>query len=628
MTAPAPPAPAITTSAPARNWRQRLPRRTVRLRLTLLYGGLFLICGAVLLAITYVFVQNRLPVAASISGQSDAGGTVSHSAVFCAVNSPGHIATPLPLNGCATLLNQQRSEELTQLITSSGIALAIMAAVSAGLGWLVAGRVLRPLRTITTAARRISASNLNQRLALDGPDDELAELGQTFNGLLARLERAFGAQRQFVANASHELRTPLARQRTLVEVALRDPNPTVGSLQAVCERVLATGEEQERLIEALLTLARSQRGLDRREPLDLAAVTGEAVAASEPEARSRGLRVHTTLAEAPALGDARLAGRLAANLVDNAVRHNVPGGWIEVAAGLRSGRGVLSVANTGPVIPPEKVDLLFQPFGRLEAARVGRDGLGLGLSIVTAIAAAHDADLRARPLPGGGLEVEVHFPRPSAGSRPISGRGRSVAARPRPARSGPRPTRPDLPGQRAAESSGTSSSAIWAAFRAAPLRRLSPQTKKSMALGSSRLCRTRPTHVGSVPTTSAGVGNSPRSGSSSSTTPGASLSTHCASGRDTSRLNIACTATECPVTTGTRTQVADTFRRGIPRILRVSSRIFSSSEDQPASRSEPAHGTTFSASGAGNGPKSPTTPRRSPARWPTVRLPATLSSCA
>jgi signal transduction histidine kinase len=405
---------------PARRWR--LPRRTVRLKLTLLYGALFLACGAALLAITYVLVENRLPVMVTTHDQTT--GTSGSLGVVCFQNFSGAGSsatapslTPETIGGCSTVahaMDAQRGSELNQLLEESGIALAIMTVVSVALGWLVAGRVLRPLRTITTAARRISARNLHQRLALDGPDDELSELGKTFNGLLARLEGSFAAQRQFVANASHELRTPLARQRTLVEVALRDPNPTVGSLQAVCERVLATGEEQERLIEALLTLARSQRGLDRGEPLDLAAVTEDAVQASETGAQNRGLRVHSALAEAPALGDPRLAERLAANLVDNAVRHNVPGGWVEVVTGMRAGRGILSVANTGPVIPPEKVDLLFQPFGRLED-RVGRDGLGLGLSIVTAIAAAHDADLRARPLPGGGLEVEVHFPKLPAG---------------------------------------------------------------------------------------------------------------------------------------------------------------------------------------------------------------------
>src|SRR5258708_29697104 len=262
MTAPSQPAPA---SSP-RRWR--LPRRTVRLKLTLLYGALFLACGAALLAITYVLVEHRLPVAISVQGQTTSGGSVRQ---FCALNGTDPAAAQLPVTECTSLVNEERNTELNQLLEQSAIALAIMTVVSTGLGWLVAGRVLRPLRTITTAARRISARNLHQRLALDGPDAELSELRKTFNGLLARLEGSFAAQRQFVANASHELRTPLARQRTLVEVALRDPNPTLGSLQAVCERVLATGEEQERLIEARLTPARSQRGLDCPEPLGLAA---------------------------------------------------------------------------------------------------------------------------------------------------------------------------------------------------------------------------------------------------------------------------------------------------------------------------------------------------------------------
>ncbi len=413
MRVPAPPA--------AARWRLRLPRRTVRLKLTALYGALFLVSGAALLAVTYVFVANRIPAVATARGQAFSQGGLTE---VCAVTGNGALA-PTPLSGCTTLMhtiNAQRSNALNQLLIGSGIALGIMTVVSVVLGWLVAGRVLQPLRTITTAARRISASNLHQRLALDGPDDELTELGKTFNGLLARLEGSFGAQRQFVANASHELRTPLARQRTLVEVALRDPEPTVGSLRAACERVLATGEEQERLIEALLTLARSQRGLDRREPLDLATVTGDAVQASEPGAQGRGLSVRTSLAQAPAMGDPRLTGRLAANLVDNAVRHNTTGGWVEVTTGISDGRSVLAIANTGPVIPPDHVDLLFQPFGRLEATRVSGEGLGLGLSIVTAIAAAHDADLRARPRAGGGLEVEVYFPgRPAAASQGARG---------------------------------------------------------------------------------------------------------------------------------------------------------------------------------------------------------------
>jgi signal transduction histidine kinase len=401
---------------PARGgWRLRLPRRTVRLKLTMLYGALFLISGTVLLAVTYFLVEQKLPVVATTHGQSAGVGGATSGQQVCFIETTGGASPPpaLPSSGCGAVLSQYRHDELRQLLSGSGIALAIMAAASIGLGWLVAGRVLRPLRTITTAARRISASNLHQRLALDGPDDELRELGKTFNGLLARLEESFGAQRQFVANASHELRTPLARQRTLVEVTLRDTGATADGLRETLQRVLVTGEQQERLIEALLTLARSQRGLDRREPLDLGTVTGDALSAGAPEARRRGLRLQSSLGPAPALGDRRLAERLAANLVDNAVRHNVAGGRVEVTSGMRSGRGFLSVANTGPVIAREQVDLLFQPFGRLEATRLSRDardGLGLGLSIVTAIAAAHDADLRARPLPGGGLEVEVQFP--------------------------------------------------------------------------------------------------------------------------------------------------------------------------------------------------------------------------
>jgi signal transduction histidine kinase len=291
-----------------------------------------------------------------------------------------------------------------------------MTVMSAGLGWLVAGRALRPLRTITSAARSISASSLNARLALTGPDDELKELGDTFDGLLARLEATFAAQRQFVANASHELRTPLARQQTLIEVALATPEPSVGSLRATCERVLAAGQQQERLIESLLTLARSERGLDRREPVDVQAVTSEVVAARRPEAQARGVSLRADLGQAAALGDSRLAERLVANLVDNAIRHNIPGGTVWMTTSMDESRAFLSVTNTGPEVPLEQVERLFQPFQRLEAGRTARDGLGLGLPIAVAIAAAHGAELRARPHPGGGLEVEVRFPRVPAGT--------------------------------------------------------------------------------------------------------------------------------------------------------------------------------------------------------------------
>ncbi len=424
------------------------PRRTVRLRLTLMYGAVFLLCGTALLAITYILTEHDAltgPVMLSAhsvagsatpgpaspaagSGASGTGGAATGPSGsrtltrFCAGTVSGSAASaPAPIN-CSYLsrvLAQQRSDELGQLLTDCGVALAIMAMASIGLGWLMAGRVLRPLRTITAAAQRVSASNLNQRLALAGPDDELRDLGETFNGLLARLEGSFGAQRQFVANASHELRTPLARQRTLVEVALADPRRSAESLQAACERVLAAGEQQERLIEAMLTLARSQRGLDQREPLDLQATVTEVLRGHEAEAQGRGLRITTVLNPAATSGDPRLAERLAVNLVDNALRHNVPGGWVEVLTGVHAGRSVLSVVSSGPRLEQSEVGRLFEPFQRLGPERAGsREGHGLGLSIVVAIAAAHDAQLTARALPEGGLAVDVWFPPPADGWTP------------------------------------------------------------------------------------------------------------------------------------------------------------------------------------------------------------------
>ena len=417
-----------------RRWL-RLPRRTVRLRLTLVYGGLFLLSGAGLLAVTYGLVSNRLPVIATAHGGTAANvsGTAQRSTQVCFfAGQPGSAAPPppptagLPSNctNYTKLANQQRASELQQLLTESGVALAIMTVASIGLGWLVAGRVLRPLRTITTAAKRASASNLHERLAMTGADDELKELGDTFDRLLSRLEAAFGAQRQFVANASHELRTPLARLRTVMEVALADPARSVASLQTAGERVLAAGEQQERLIEALLTLARSQRGLDRREPVDLAAITDEVVLGHRPEAELRGLTVAARLGPAPALGDTRLAERLVANLVDNALRHNLAHGTIEVSTRACADRATVSVSNTGPVIPPDDVARLVLPFQRSGTDRTNNlDGLGLGLSIVAAIAEAHGAGLQANALPGGGLAVRADFPRAATWSclSPVSG---------------------------------------------------------------------------------------------------------------------------------------------------------------------------------------------------------------
>ena len=420
--APSRPLPPPPPPPPSR-FRFRAPR-TVRLRLTLLYVGLFLASAACLLVITYFLVAQQLPGTVTLrtsgggtpgtSGQVVTGGSGAGVAA-CAPPADGTLPTVAQMNDCVQQAAAGlRNDTLDQLLNESGVALGIMAVASVGLGWLMAGRVLSPLRTITAAARRISARSLHQRIAMSGPDDELKELGDTFDQLLGRLDASFRAQRQFVANASHELRTPLARQRTLLEVALRDKQATNASLRTACERALAAGEQQERLIAALLTLARGERGLDAFEPFDLGAVATGALAAVRDEAEARGVTVTTDLGAAPALGDSRLAEQLAANLADNAIRYNVAGGQVEIGTGDRDGRAFLTVSNTGPVIPPDQLGRLFQPFQRLDPGRSGsgpeRGGLGLGLAIVSAIAAAHGAELHAVTRAAGGLAVEVVFP--------------------------------------------------------------------------------------------------------------------------------------------------------------------------------------------------------------------------
>ena len=382
------------------------PRQTIRLRLTLLYGGLFVVAGVALLFVIYALVASNLAGGAT---QVNTNGTF-----FTQVGPNGAIVggSTQPLTDLSpqqvgdALMAQvaiQRSTELRQLLIVSGIALAIVAALSVLSGWLVAGRALAPLRVMTGKARRISEANLHERLAVAGPNDELKDLGDTFDGLLARLDAAFAAQKRFVANASHELRTPLTLQRAMVEVALADPNADTDTLRTVCQRVLHTGEAQERMIEALLTLARSQRGLDVRRTVDLAAVVTDVLAAygSGPVVRTQ-----------PALtfGDHRLVERLVANLADNAVRHNEPGGWITVDTSTVGGRPMLRVANGGPLIPPDRVGALFQPFLRLAERTGNGDGHGLGLSIVAAIAGAHGAEIAATANPTGGLTVTVLFP--------------------------------------------------------------------------------------------------------------------------------------------------------------------------------------------------------------------------
>ncbi|MBO3747550.1 HAMP domain-containing histidine kinase [Streptosporangiaceae bacterium NEAU-GS5] len=363
-------------------------RRTVRLRLTLIYGGLFLMAAVVLVALIYVLVEYS--------------------------PFPRAPAAPAPPGGAGLPATAPQEEQAARLLVNSLIALAAMAVAAMLLGWFMAARVLRPLGEMTATVRRITADRLDRRLAASGPDDELKELADTFDDLLDRLEAAFTAQRRFVANASHELRTPLTLQRAMAEVALTDTAADAESLRKVLERMLAAGTHQERLIEALLTLARSQQGLRHREPFDLATVVGQALDHHGEAA----VRIERSLQSAPVSGDRALIERLVVNLLDNAVRYNVPGGRVRVETAVRSGRPALRVLNNGPVIPPDRVDLLVQPFQRLDTGRkASGDGLGLGLSIVAAIVEAHQGALDVRPLPEGGLEVTVALnPPPAPGS--------------------------------------------------------------------------------------------------------------------------------------------------------------------------------------------------------------------
>jgi signal transduction histidine kinase len=409
-------------------WLRR-PRPTARLRLTLFYSALFVLSGACLLAIPYLLVRNEstgtIKVTTSRAGDSytyvGPDGRV-YGGTLALAPASGTRRTGFSSGQSRAVVEQlralavsQHASELHQLLLYSAIALAVMAVISVLLGWLVAGRVLRPVRVINATARRISATNLHQRLALGGPDDEFNELGITLNDLLERLDASFESQRRFVANASHELRTPLTVERTLLQVALTDPDMTLDTLRGVCEKLLTSGADQERLIDALLTLASSERGLEEPEPFDLAETVHHVVAQGALDRENKGLRAETTTAPAPTTGDPRLVQRLVSNLLDNAIRHNVPHGHLFVATGMRAGRPFVSVTNTGPVIPQTEISRLLEPFQQLGHQRTGhRNGHGLGLAIVVAIAAAHHADLSVRPRPEGGLAVEVTFsPQPS-----------------------------------------------------------------------------------------------------------------------------------------------------------------------------------------------------------------------
>jgi signal transduction histidine kinase len=386
-------------------------RRTVRSRMTLLYGALFLMSGAVLLAIASGFARARSTSRVRSVGQS-AGGTQSspHSQSQLA-QAEDRIRR---LQGQLVAAQHSRTPSVThELLVGSLIALAIMAAVSALLGWLMAGHALRPLRTITATARQISEDNLHERLAFAGPRDELKDLADTFDGLLERLEAAFTAQRRFVANASHELRTPLTTMRAALDVAMAKPDPPPAQTVALAGRLRGELNRVDDLLEGLLVLARAQHGaLPAAEVLALDDAIAAAVAARAAAISEAHLTLHQAGASgAMVAGSQALLRRMIDNVVDNAIVHNQPAGWI--TAGTRAGPAMarIVIENGGPVLDQAAVDQLAQPFTRLGADRIstGR-GSGLGLSIVAAIAAAHGGRLHLQARSGGGLRVTIELP--------------------------------------------------------------------------------------------------------------------------------------------------------------------------------------------------------------------------
>ena len=295
----------------------------------------------------------------------------------------------------------------------AGIVIVLSVLIGLWFAWQLAGLYLRPLRTLNATARDISATNLHRRLGLQGPDDEITQLGSTLDDLFGRLESSFESQRRFVANASHELRTPLAGQRTLLQVALADPDASTQSLRAACEEALTLGERQARLVDGLLTLASSERGIERQELLDLAEIATRVLVSRQPEAARRGIAIRGSLDPAPTTGDPILIESLIANLLDNAIQHNTPDGSVDLTTGPVTAASRLSVRNSGPIVPTAEVQRLFQPFQQLGHNRTGSgEGHGLGLAIVQAIAQAHHAHITAQSRSTGGLDIEVRFHSP------------------------------------------------------------------------------------------------------------------------------------------------------------------------------------------------------------------------
>jgi signal transduction histidine kinase len=411
----------------------RKPSLTIRLKLTLWYGLVFVLAGVVLIAANYFMVRNSLSVApekarAAVAQQFGLDPQELEFGHFGPPIVPGDnpMDRYITINGVPLprLIDQAqrelRTEALRQLWIRSLIALVFMLVIVFGLSWFVAGRMLRPLHAITSTARRLSGSTLHERINLKGPRDELKELADTFDSMLGRLDSAFSAQREFVANASHELRTPLTIIRTEVDVALSDPEVSPEDLQEMGSAITDAVDRSEALIDGLLVLASADsEGNPVMTALDLADIAAAEVDLASTEADDLGLRLELDLEPAPVLGEQALIERLVGNLVENSIRHNLPDGWFSVKTRTEGDKAVLTVTNSGPLLSPEDVERLFERFYRPDKSRSRKTGgFGLGLSIVKSVAAAHGGEVRLVGLTEGGLEVTVLLP--SAGAQPAS----------------------------------------------------------------------------------------------------------------------------------------------------------------------------------------------------------------
>lgn len=381
--------------------------RTIRLRLTLLYAGAFFIAGAILVALMYFYLDR------SLDRRHGMGAQILVREYLAKRNRP--IVTEELYTALTAQAAKERRDTLEAMLVWSLVCLGAIGIVAGGLGWLLAGRALHPLQQITATARRVADRSLHERIALTGPDDEIKDLADTFDAMLERLDRAFDGQRRFVANASHELRTPLTINRTLIEVALDDPDAPE-STRRLGATLLEVNNRHERLIDGLLVLASSEQRLIERSRVDLAEVVRRVVTVAGDAADRAGIEIRTDVEAAPVSGDPVLLERLVQNLVDNAIRYNVfENGWVSVSSASTGGNAQLVVENTGPVVPAFEVEGLFEPFRRLASGeRVAESahapnsrGAGLGLSIVRSVAHAHGGEVRATARPEGGLTVTV-----------------------------------------------------------------------------------------------------------------------------------------------------------------------------------------------------------------------------